>query len=502
MSVRALLPGLALLTAGAGSVLAFAPFGQFYLAIPSLAVWFWLCLSGGCRQTAWRSYLYGLGWFGAGVSWIQVSAHQFGVPLYSFSVGVTALFVLVLALYFAAAGALGAWAARRGTCVARRLMMLGCAFWLCEWLRSWLATGFPWGAVGYSQVGGPLDAVLPVLGTGGASALVLWLAAGLVYLLMHWRSPRRVARAGLVLVGVTAVLLILGRVPYTQTAGDPVRVALLQGNIPQHLKWAPESFIPTVERYRAMTEEALAADVDLVIWPESAIPAYADQTRTLIDTLHEEASAAGVGYFIGMPRRVEAPADGRVVHFNSVLALGGELGLYDKRHLVPFGEYLPFRSLLYAPLAALHVRLADFVAGPEAQPLLQVGDVPVGMSICFEDVFAGEVLKALPEAGLLVNVSNDAWFGDSLAPHQHMQIAQARALESGRPMLRATNTGVSGVADHRGRLIARSPQFEPDTLIVEVTPRQGMTPYFIWRDWPLLGLSVVVLILGRGRSKR
>lgn len=491
------------LVAGAASVLGFAPFGQFWVPILALGLWFFCIIRSPSVGALRLGYLFGLGYFGTGVSWIQVSAHQFGVPHILFSGGVTLAFVLVLALYFAAAGGVAARLTPQASTVPR-LVALAASVWLFEWLRGWLFSGFPWQLLGYSQVGGPLQGALPLFGTPGASALMLVLAALFAHALDNGRRNGLAAAGQPVLFAAALVIAVqgVGRVPFTEPAGPPIRVALLQGNVPQHLKWAPSQFLPTVALYRELTDRALATGVDLIIWPESAIPAFATQVRELLHELQAQAEANDTTFFIGIPRRVDASDGDTSRYFNSVLSLGPEVGLYDKRHLVPFGEYLPLSGVLERPLSALGVRLAAFVPGPVAQPLLRVSGQPVGVSICFEDVFAREVARALPAAALLVNVSNDAWFGDSLAPHQHMQIARARAIEAGRPMLRATNTGISAVTDHRGRLAAVSPQFETDLLLTEVTPRRGMTPYIVWGDWPMLALCLGGLIYARRRARR
>lgn len=485
--------GVLALCAGAACVFGFAPFSQFWVPILALALWFRCVVDANWPGAARLGFLFGLGYFGAGISWIGVSAHQFGIPHLAFSGGITLCFVLALAGYFALAGGLALWLTRRAG-VHARLVALVATVWLSEWLRGWLLSGFPWQLLGYSQTDGPLAGVFPILGTSGASAVLLVISALLVASLEARRQDADPRRPLLLAAALVILLQGMGRVPLTEPAGPPLRVALLQGSVPQHLKWDPAQFQPTIALYRQLTSRALAAGVDLLIWPESAIPAFATQVRELLHELQAEAESAGTTYFIGIPRRVEPSTERDVLYFNSVLALGPSVGLYDKRHLVPFGEYLPLAGVLKDPLSRLGVRLADFVPGPITQPLLEAAGQPVGVSICFEDVFAREVMRALPDATLLVNVSNDAWFGDSLAPHQHMQIARARALESARPMLRATNTGVSAVVDHRGRILARSSQFKTDLLLAEVTPRRGITPYVIWGDWPILILALAALV--------
>ena len=230
---------------------------------------------------------------------------------------------------------------------------------------------------------------------------------------------------------------------------------------------------------------------DLVVWPETAIPAFYDEMEDgLIPRLDAELRNTHTVLLTGIP--VLDKATWR--YYNSVVSLGEEHRFYYKRHLVPFGEYLPLRGLIGNSLNALAVPNADFSSGGDSQPLLEAAGNPVGTSICYEVAFAEEIRRELPQAALLVNVSNDGWFGDSLAPHQHLEMARLRAKETGRPMLRATNTGISALIDHTGRIIARSPQFEEAVVTGEITPRQGATPYVRLGNTPVIILSVLWLL--------
>lgn len=499
-------PVLASATAGVAAVLGFSPFGFALAPVLGLALWFGQIVAAAPGAAAVRGYAFGLGYFGAGVSWIQVSAHQFGVPVYAFSVGVTLGFVAFLAAY----PALSAWFAARLVPAeagrGARLALLVPAFVLGEGLRGYLFTGFPWLAVGYSQTAGPLRGYAPLVGTYGLS-LAVATAAALAVLLVLVPVLRRRALAGLALL--VAGGLLAGRVEFTRPAGEPFAVAIVQGNVPQARKWLPSERPRTLRRYLALSERALEAGADVVIWPETAIPAFADEVPEVLEALRAIAVDSKATFLVGVPRRLPVPGapDARPMLFNSVVELGASgMRWYDKRHLVPFGEYLPLEGLIRAPLANLGVRLADFAPGPDDQALLRAGGHALGMSICYEDVFAREVNRSLPDAHYLVNVSNDAWFGNSLAPHQHMQIARMRALETGRMMVRATNTGISAVAEHRGRLVAASPQFETDVLVAEVLPRRGVTPYLALGDAGVLagvaGLCVLALVATRRRVGR
>ena len=292
----------------------------------------------------------------------------------------------------------------------------------------------------------------------------------------------------------------LARLEWTQAAGEPIRAAVLQANIPQSLKWNEESLYPTLRAYVELTREAFDQGAQVIVWPETAIPEFLDRVREpLLEPLAAEAGEAGASLVIGLPvLDYEAQT-----YFNGLISLGADgEDLYRKRHLVPFGEFMPWRSLL-GPLAqAFEVPMSDFSAGAAERPLLRVGPHLAGASICYEDAFPAEVIQALPEAAYLINVSNDAWFGDSLAPHQHLGIARMRALETGRWLVRATNTGISALIDHRGQVRGTVPAFQRGLFSALVQPRTGATPFVRFGNGLPLGLALAMLGLALVAHRR
>ncbi|MGE3772451.1 MAG: apolipoprotein N-acyltransferase [Gammaproteobacteria bacterium] len=490
------------LTAGLLLPFAFAPYGLWPVAIGSLAGLFALLRRVSPRTAAWRGWLYGIGAFAHGVSWIQVSIHKFGLPLYSFSVSMTALFVLFMALY----PALAAWITRRlpGGEVVRALCIAPAVWTAVEILRGWAWSGFPWLLVGYSQTASPYAGWVPLAGAGGATLAVAVSAGALVVVLAELRAVRRGDGARLVTLVVGGLALLapaaagqaLGRFEWTSPDGAPLEVALVQGAVPQALKWRADYRGPTLELYARLSEAHWGRDV--VIWPETALPAFPDEVAPFLRQFDARARLAGTALLVGMPS-----GDPRARYFNSVLLLGAGTGRYDKHHLVPFGEYLPFDAYLRPLLDFLSIPMSSFTAGGESQAPLVAGALRFGVSICYEDAYGGEVRKPLPEANVLVNVSDDAWFGDSLAPHQHLEIAQVRALETGRPLLRATNTGISAIIDHRGRVLKRSPQFAAFVLAGAAQARRGATPYVRYGNLPVFAgctlLCVAALLTLRRR---
>lgn len=479
--VLALLAGIAL-------PLAFAPFDLFPLAVLSLAALFWLWLHAAPRAAFRRGFAYGTGMFGLGVSWVFVSMYDNGGVSLPLSLFLTAVFVLFLALF---PGLLGYFIARvfpcnKSTPQRLKLLLVFPAAWvLGEWVRGWFLTGFPWLNLGYSQIDAPLASIAPVLGVYGVS-LAVALSAGCVTLLPLGPTKWRVgALVGLFLLWGGAT--VLHNVSWVQPAGAPLRVSLLQGNIPQNLKWLWDLREPTMELYAKLTRESWGSD--LIVWPESAVPALYSGVEDYFDGLAREARDHGSELLIGV---IHEEPDGK--YYNAVVSAGaGKPQFYYKRHLVPFTEYLPMKNVLGGLVRFMQVPMSDFSVGRSAAPLAVAGQ-QAAISICYEDAFGEETIESLPQATLLVNVTNDAWFGDSIAPPQHLQIARMRSLEAGRPMLRATNTGMTAVVDDKGRLQSVAPQFETYALHDTVQPMQGSTPYARFGNWVVVTALFVLLI--------
>jgi apolipoprotein N-acyltransferase len=478
------------LGSGAASVLGFAPFGLWLAPILALAIWYQTLLGrdrGGAFAVGWA---FGLGLLGVGIYWIRISLNEFGNMSVPVANALMVLFVAAMALYYGIAGLLvhlisppaggrHAWAGP--------VLVLPAVWVLLEWLRGWLFTGFPWLVLGNSQIDSPLGGLAPVLGVLGLSFCVA-LTAGLVWLLvLRPRYGRVRLAAGLLMLWVVAY--ILGRQPWTQAVGPPLRAAVLQASIEQSLKWDPDGLLPTIQAHLEMTRDALGSD--LIVWPETAIPEFLHGVEAaLIEPLSSDARRAGSEVVIGIPI-MESPER----YYNGLLSIGSARDTYYKRHLVPFGEYLPFKAQLGPLIDWFEVPMSDFTPGAAERPLLQVGPHQVGVSICYEDIFPEEVRQALPEAAYLVNVSNDGWFGESWAAAQHLEFSRMRALENQRFLVRATNTGISAIIDHEGRVLDTVPLFKRATLTGELQPREGMTPFSRWGHWPVLGLSVLMLAI-------
>jgi apolipoprotein N-acyltransferase len=488
------------LLSGAAMPLAFAPFRLYPLAIILPAVLFALWLRASPARAAWRGWLFGVGMFGVGTSWVYVSLHTYG----NMPVALAALTVAVFTAWLAVFPALTGWL--QGLCpgprAAPHLLLIAPSLWvLAEWARGWVLTGFPWLNLGYSQVPGPLAELAPWLGVYGVS----WATAVAAALLVQGVRDR--SRLWTRYMPALALLWIggwlAGMVQWVQPAGEPLPVALVQGDIPLELKWRPQYQQQILERYAVLSERA--RDSRLIVWPEAAMPMYLDEVDpAYLARLRAQVRQDGGDFLVGVVERDRAHDK----FYNSVVSIGSTPGIYRKRHLVPLGEFLPLKSVFGWLLRYLDIPMSDFSAGARDQPPLRAAGQVIGVSICYEDAFGQELIRELPAATLLVNVSEEAWFGHSLAPHQRLQMARMRALEAGRFMLRVANTGPSAVIDARGRVIARSPQFQPYVLTADVQPLTGATPYVRFGNYAIVSLLLVialateVVVIRRARNGR
>lgn len=472
------------LFAGIAIPFAFAPFQFYPLALIAPILLFGAWFNASPARACWRGWLFGMGMFGIGVSWIHES-FQFSHISLPIAIVLTVLLISFLAVFPAVLGLLTTRSFIRSDRI-RFLLVLPAAWTLAEWIRGWFLTGFTWLQVGYSQVDSPLSGLVPIVGVYGVSWVSI-LSAGLVFLTLRegrtaWYRYLPVVAAIWVGAG------FMTTIHWTEDSGEKVRVALVQGNVPQDVKWLPEQRQPTVDRYLSLTRQHW--DADLIVWPEAALPGTYDTFEAVLSALALEAEAHETDVLIGIPTR--RPGDR---YFNSVVAPGRPPAFYHKRHLVPFGEYLPIAVVLQPVVDLLGIPVANFEPGEKKQPLLNAAGETLGVSICYEAAFGAEIIKALPEASLLVNVSNDAWFGDSIAPHQHLEMARYRALETGRYLVRATNTGISAIIGPKGNLELQAPQFETAVIAGDVKPMVGGTPYTYVGDTPVIVGVIFALVV-------
>ena len=504
-----LLPVLA--TAFASGVLGvagFAPAGIATLGIVAPALLFVLWeYAASPRRAALAGFAWGMGFFGAGVSWVYVSLHDIGMMPAPLAALATLLFCGVLSLYPAAVGYVQArlrsptpdpltpsnqssMPARPPRDWAIGLLAVPALWTLSEWLRGWLFTGFPWLSLGYSQSDSPLAGYAPLAGVYGITLATAFIAAlAIVAAGTNRTSGRDMAWRLGALAGIAAIYaagFALKAVTWTTPDGPAVSVALAQGNVPQSLKFEPGRLESTLETYRRLVASGSA---QLTVLPETAMPRFLDLVPAeYINALESLARERQGNLLFGVPRRT-SDSD----YTNSVVSVGtAPRQTYAKSHLVPFGEFIPpgFSWIL----GLLHIPLSDFSEGPaRARPMDFGPNLRVAVNICYEDAFGAEIARQLPEATMLVNASNVAWFGDSLAPDQHLQISRLRAMETGRPLLRATNTGATAIIDERGQVLARLPAFTEGLLQGSVQPHVGATPYTRFADRPVLALCLIVV---------
>jgi len=481
------------LPAGAVLAAAFAPVGLAALAVLCPAFLFLLWEGAAPRAAAWRGFLFTGGTFLAGTYWLYHSVHLVGqAPLWIAAFLMLGL-VAIMGSYTAVLGyAVARWGAPRGPL--RWLVLLPAAWILVEWFRGWFLSGFPWLALGYSQLETPLRGFAPVSGVYGTSLATALLAGALVTLLLGSRSARVLSIA--VVVVIVAAGALLTRAVWTEPRGTQVSVALVQGAVPQSMKWAPGQRERTLELYAGLTAPHLGADI--VVWPEAALPALERDIRGFLESLHAAARARGTDVVMGLLRRDPVTGD----YYNAMAVFAATEQWYYKRRLVPFGEFFPVPAAVRQWMRLMNLPYSDFASGAPDQPPLSAAGEALAPTICYEDAYASEQLALARGSTLLVNVTNDAWFGDSTAPHQHLDISRMRSLETGRPMLRATNDGVTALIAHDGALIGQLPQFKPGVLAGTVEPRVGLTPYARSGNAPVLVLAFVAVAAGFAWSRR
>ncbi|MES2013329.1 MAG: apolipoprotein N-acyltransferase [Pseudomonadota bacterium] len=473
---------------GTISVLGFAPF-YFYPAsmLSLIALFYYWNLSDSPKQAAWAGFFYGLGLFGTGIYWIYISLHDFGNMPALMAGFATFVLCAFLSLFPAVVGALSVRISTHQNYT--RLLAIP-AFWaLSEWVRSWIFTGFPWLTIGYSQVpSSPLAGYVPILGIYGTSLITLFLASVIGFWIAKKPESYLWRRNALILLSLLWITgSLLKQIEWTTPSGKPITVALLQGNIAQSIKWAPEIAEQTLAQYLSMAE---ASKAKLILMPETAMPVLSSELPDEVKTRLQQHAIQNQGdILVGVVERENGE------YFNSMLSIGSAPStVYRKSHLVPFGEFIPLKAALgWIYRDWLNMPLSDLSRGSIHQQPMHVAGEKVAVNICYEDVFGEEIIRQLPAASLLVNASNDAWYGESLAAYQHLQFSQARALETGRTMLRTTNTGATAMIDPHGKILAHAPHFTQTTLNVTAQGYAGSTPYVRFGNWPFILFCFAVI---------
>ena len=482
------------LIAGALLVVAFAPFGWYWIApFPLACLLFLWEKTATPRQAAWTGFSFGVGLFAAGTWWLYISLNILGGLWPPLALLMMLVFVLALASFSALAGYVVVRYSHSSSAL-RWLLLFPASWTLAEWLRGWVLTGFPWMSIGYSQAESPLGAAAPLAGVYGVTWLTALLAGALLTCVAGKGRQRMIGAS--VFLSIIAISAGLHDRLWTQDTGRDFSVRLVQGAIPQEKKWARDQLEPTLNLYRDLS--ASEEPLDLIVWPEAAIPALPYEVEEFLQSLHDEMVARDTQLFAGiLTYDIENHQ-----FLNTLWALGEEDSQYYKRHLVAFGEYFPVPEFVRKLMRLINLPSESISPGAEVQEPLYAKGVPVAPTICYEIAFGAEQLGFFPEAQLLVNVSNDAWFGDTIAPHQHLQINQFRARETGRYMLRTTNTGITAVIDPAGQVVERIPQFEPGVLNAVVRPHIGETPYTRFGNWLLITAMFMLAAAGAWLTSR
>jgi apolipoprotein N-acyltransferase len=484
------------LLAGALLTLAFAPFNIYPLAIISTSILLceWLYVSK--RRAFVRGFLFGLGLFGSGVYWIFISIHTFGGAPVWLSGFITLGFIAIIALFPALTGFL---LNRFFTKVNYYKIVLAFpALWiLLEWCRSWMFSGFPWLSLGYSQMNSWLRGYAPILSIYGISFAILMTSSLLVYSILSYRQQhyKSVMKSLVFVIGMWIVGGLILLINWSHPIGTPLKISLVQGNIPQQVKWSPEAVRPTLDRYNELTNNHW--DSNIIIWPEGAIPVPLPAASNIVDELNEKAQQHHATLITGIPARAGFSTD----YYNTIVTVGLDKSVYIKNRLVPFGEFTPLSRFIKPLLRHFDIPMSNFLPGPADPKQLTASGVLISAFICYEIAFPEQVNRRI-DSGFLLTVSDDAWFGHSIAQAQHLQMAQMRALELAKPLLFVSNDGLTAFVNQKGQITDIAPAFVPYVLTATVRPYMGATLWQLFGMDPLLFGVTIMLIRAALKNRR
>ncbi len=491
------LGALVLLVAGALQTLTLSPWEWWWLGPVSIALIVSVTLFQTSRQLFLSGWLTGVGLFASGVTWIYISISEHGNTSIPLAIALMALFIAGLGLVHGIA--FWCWGKLAKDSPVRRLILFPGVWVITDWMRGWFLTGFPWLYLGTGHVDGALAGWAPLTGVHGITLIIIGTGAALYGLYALARHRQRIP-AVILAVATLALWLagpLLNRIQWTELDKDPITFAAMQGNIPQQIKWDPDFLRDQLIIYLGLTEDYW--DRDIILWPETAIPVTQDEAGPIIDHILSKLGDDSV-LLSGIPWFTYSGDRERFTFHNSMMAIGehGD-GVYHKQKLVPFGEYVPLEQWLRGIIGFFDLPMSSFSPGPKYQGPLVAGDAQLMPAVCYEVAYPDFVATTAGLGNVLVTISNDGWFGDSIGPHQHLQMARMRALETGRYMLRGTNNGVTAIIDEKGQVTGSIPQFERRVLTGELHTVSGRTPFMQTGSWPVLTLAAILIVFVRER---
>lgn len=495
---QSIFSAVAALLCGALLTLSFAPFEIFPFAVLSLAGLLLLTAQQSPNVAGWRGFYFGVGLFSTGIYWIFISISRYGdVPAI-----VALLLTAALIAFLSSFPALACYFANRwfGEHEKTRTLYAFPACWvILEWMRCWMLTGFPWLMVGYSQTNSPLKGYAPLLGVYGVSLATVISSSLLVQAIREFRAQRyqRAYTRAFCLLSIWILGGLLALIPWTEPSGNPVNISLVQGDIPQSLKWDPDQVELSLTRY-AQLSQPLFGHTNLIVWPEAAIPLGLNNALDYLGRLNTLAKKTNTPIIVGIPIENNKGAG----YYNALLSLGFDKQTYVKRQLVPFGEYIPFQKIAGPIFDFMKVPMANMIAGNMKQNSFQLGSLKIDASICYEVTFP-ELMKTTDRnVNLLLTATNDAWFGHSTAQAQHLQMAAMRAIELARPLVFVSNDGITASVNAKGIILDAAPAHQPAVLNVSVQPLVGLTPWMKNGTDPLLALILFLFYLAKRQSTR
>ncbi|OOF59658.1 apolipoprotein N-acyltransferase [Rodentibacter myodis] len=482
---------------GIVGVFAFSPFDYWGLAFVSIIGLLYVAKTSKKSTALLGTFFWSMGFFCFGVSWLNVSIHQFGGA----SLGVSYLLVGLLSAYLTLYPMLFTYLVQRFQ--VQSAVIFAVIWTFTEFLRGWVFTGFPWLQFGYTQIDSPFSGIAPIFGVTGLTFFVVWAGAAIfngIFALFKTKNSKLVLANLLMLIVVSGLGIASSHLHFVKNREDKaISITLLQGNIEQNLKWDPDYLYSTLDIYQKLITQNLGK-TDLIILPESALPTLENVITPFFESLDRVAKENHTEMMVGTV--YQDTKSGKLL--NSIVTAGNpdfpyQLNTenrYSKHHLVPFGEYVPLENLLRPLNSVFNLPMSAFQSGDAIQPSLLAKNRAFSPAICYEIIFGEQVRENLKkETDYLLTISNDAWFGDSIGPWQHLQMARMRALELGKPLVRATNTGITVFIDEKGQILAQAPQFVETTLMYKIAPTEGQTPYSVLGNMPLYGLSLLFLFL-------